>query len=223
MSQVSQPGALSVAAPAHLPSRQSAPYEGLLRRLTTGAASQAIGLTSCAHQEGVSTVSANLAVEAASTSANSVLLVETEFDPSRMESIFGLPAGLGLADALSGTNMLASCIQDTSIPNLHRMGPGLRPLAADADRGPVTFRRLIDALKREFAWVVFDLPIISECRFPRLISSLDGILLVVEAERLRRQVVIRAKDQLEDNHAQVLGVVFNKQQFHEPHWLYRRA
>ncbi len=223
MSQVTNPGTMPVAASAHLSSPEGAPYAMLIRRLTTTVTSQAIGLTSCAHGEGVSTVATNLSVAAAGESARPVLLVDTDATQSQTQSTFGLPPGPGFVDALSGENKLLDCIQTTSIPNLHVMGPGTTEFTLGAAGGPGTFCSLIETLKLEYSWVLFDLPIVSECHFPTLISSLDGILLVVEAERLRRQVVMRAKQQLENNDANVLGVVFNKRQYHVPNWIYNRV
>lgn len=223
MSQVSETGAMPFAAASHLPSRQSAPYAALIRRLTTEATSQAIGLTSCAHDEGVSTVAANLAVAAAGDSVRPVLLIDTDLAQAQTQSMFGLPPGPGFVEVLSGETSLAECIRSTSIPNLHLLGPGVTTVTSNTAGGPATFRSMIETLKLEYAWVLFDLPIVSECYFPALISHLDGILLVVEAERLRRQVVMRAKQQLENNNAKVLGVVFNKRQYHVPTWIYNRV
>ncbi len=223
MSQVSTTGTMPVAVPAHLSSRESAPYATLIRRLTKTATSQAIGLTSCAHDEGVSTVAANLAVAAAGESARPTLLIDTDVAQPQMQSMFGLSPGPGFADVLSGEIRLPECIHSTGIPNLHLMGPGANAVTSDAQAGPATFHSLIETLKLEYSWVLFDLPIVSECHFPTLISNLDGILLVVEAERLRRQVVQRAKQQLDNNDANVLGVVFNKRQYHVPNWIYNRV
>jgi len=214
---------MPIVVPAHLASPESAPYATLIRRLTTTASSQAIGLTSCAHDEGVSTVTANLAVAAAGEASRPVLLVDTDATQPHTQSMFGLPPGPGFVDALSGETKLIDCIRSTSIPNLHVMGPGSTEVTLGTAGGPATFCSLIETLKLEYSWVLFDLPIVSECHFPTLISNLDGILLVVEAERLRRQVVMRAKQQLENNDANVLGVVFNKRQYHVPNWIYNRV
>lgn len=223
MSQVSETGSFSAAFPAHLSSQESAPYATLIRRLATEATPQAIGLTSCAHDEGVSTVAANLAVAAASESARPVLLIDTDFAQPQIQTMFGLPPGAGFVDALAGQTRLPECIRPTSIPNLHLMGPGSNSITLNVASSPEVFRSLVETLKLEYSWVLFDLPIVSECHFPALISNLDGLLLVVEAERLRRQVVMRAKQQLENNDAKLLGVVFNKRQYHVPNWIYNRV
>ncbi len=222
MSQVADPGSVPVAAESHLSSKSGAPYAMLVRRLAAEGAPQAIGLTSCAHKEGVSTVAANLAVAAASEPGGQVLLIDTKRIHSQTEAMFGLPSGPGFSEWLSGRETRSACIQATSVPKLHVMGPGRQVDAARSTVPAQTFRALLARLKQDYAWVVFDLPIVSECQFPGLVASLDGILLVVEAERLRRRVVLRAKQQLEDSQAHVTGVVFNKQQTHLPNWLRRR-
>jgi len=71
-------------------------------------------------------------------------------------------------------------------------------------------------------FVVVDLPAVSEASWAaRLAHLCDGVVLVVGAERSRWEAVNRAKEQLVNSNANVLGVVLNKRRFHIPEWLYR--
>jgi len=60
--------------------------------------------------------------------------------------------------------------------------------------------------------ILFDLPLANEltCCFA-LASRLDGVLLVVEAERVPRQKALRAKRGLDQAKVNILGAVYNKQ------------
>ena len=70
--------------------------------------------------------------------------------------------------------------------------------------------------------MVFDLPAATESSSAiRLAGMLDGVLLVVETERIRREVARHVAGQLSQSGATLLGVVLNKRQQHVPHWLYR--
>lgn len=55
-----------------------------------------------------------------------------------------------------------------------------------------------------------------------LAGKVDGVVLVVESERTRREVALQYKDRLEKSGAHILGVVLNKRRFHIPEWVYNR-
>lgn len=77
--------------------------------------------------------------------------------------------------------------------------------------------------KRSYQFVIFDLPPVKEgSSTARLASLTDGVILVVEAERVRWEVAQRTKNSLLTAHAHVLGAVLNKRKFYVPTWLYRR-
>jgi Mrp family chromosome partitioning ATPase len=90
--------------------------------------------------------------------------------------------------------------------------------AADA----ATLPELIGALRNQFDLVLFDLPAAGTASAVlRVGRHLDGVLLVVEAERIRREVAARTTDQLEAGGCRMLGAVLNKRREHVPAWLYR--
>jgi len=50
----------------------------------------------------------------------------------------------------------------------------------------------------------------------------DGVVLVVEAEKTRWQVVENLKEKIENSGGNILGVVFNKRRYYIPDSIYRR-
>jgi succinoglycan biosynthesis transport protein ExoP len=85
-----------------------------------------------------------------------------------------------------------------------------------------TFKDLLDVWKRTYSFTVFDMPpVLEENSAVRLAGLLDGVILVVEAERARWEVVQRAKGLLEQAKANMLGVVLNKRRYYVPEWVYR--
>jgi Mrp family chromosome partitioning ATPase len=50
----------------------------------------------------------------------------------------------------------------------------------------------------------------------------DGVILVITYDKTRRQVAVRAKKDLEDAGANILGVVINRRKYYIPDWIYRR-
>lgn len=52
--------------------------------------------------------------------------------------------------------------------------------------------------------------------------TVDGVIVVVEAEKTRWPVTSNIKERLLQNGAKIVGVVFNKRKFYIPQWIYRR-
>ena len=75
-----------------------------------------------------------------------------------------------------------------------------------------------------FPAIVFLLVIISSLTlfiYPKIIYDL--LILVIESERVRREVIINAKEQMEKTNVDIIGVVLNKQRYHIPNWIYNRV
>ncbi|MBC8350506.1 MAG: CpsD/CapB family tyrosine-protein kinase [Planctomycetes bacterium] len=195
-------------------------YQSVARRLLSDSTKQranAIGLTSASSGEGVTTVATRLAMSAAKTAGRPVLLVDCNREHPGVEQAFGLTASSGLCDALSGRKELAECLRSTKIPNLAVLGLGGKMRGNDIAQWEGSLAEITDA----FALVLLDMPSAGEViAQPIPLDTLDGMLLVVEAERTRRKAVVRAKSQLERVQAEVLGVILNKRKKHVPDWLY---
>jgi Mrp family chromosome partitioning ATPase len=95
---------------------------------------------------------------------------------------------------------------------------GLNALAADMDR----VRSMVSNVSAGFELVILDLPPVNASVIgPALAKAVDGVVLVVEAERTRAQSVRATHKTLEMYGANVLGVVMNKRRFHIPSFIYR--
>ena len=201
-------------------------YQSLLHNLrsqqVTGSETlRALGVTSCTRGEGVSTTVLNLAHESALDAGSRVLLVDLSASQSSARRLLGQPPLPGLSDSLLGDFDQNDCVVETAEDHLFVLGAGsLREQLAAVD--PARAAGVIERLKTSFSFIVFDLPPVSEpsgcCAFA---GCLDGIVLVVEAERVRSQVARRAKQQLVNANGNLLGVVLNKRRQHVPGWLYR--
>ncbi|MFV1967311.1 MAG: CpsD/CapB family tyrosine-protein kinase [Pirellulaceae bacterium] len=201
-------------------------YEGLVGRLITSATSASaapvVGVTACSYGEGVTTIATNLAAAAGRSLEGNTLLVDAHTDQPEVERLFGLDAGPGTCEALAGQRLVQDCTQLTQVPRLAVMGPGAEAISSGFHR-PETWHGFVESLRRSFQLVLVDLPPV-----PKLLSqvtvaqSLDGILLVVRAERTRTKVAQRYRDQLARVNPQILGIVLNGRRTYVPNWLYQR-
>jgi protein-tyrosine kinase len=55
-----------------------------------------------------------------------------------------------------------------------------------------------------------------------LSRSVDGVLLVVEAEKSRKQTIATIKKRVLANGGNIVGIIFNKRKYHIPESVYKR-
>jgi Mrp family chromosome partitioning ATPase len=98
--------------------------------------------------------------------------------------------------------------------------PGfMNAIASDID----SVSAMMSRLSAGFELVILDLPPVSQSVIgPAVSKALDGIVLVVEAERTRSLSVRATQKTIKVHGGNVLGVVLNKRRFHIPSFIYRR-
>lgn len=179
-------------------------------------------VVSCHRGEGVSTVATNLSTWLAQGGNGDVLLVDANTTHPSVHRIFKRKLSPGLVDILENGQGWGKTILGSPIQKLHILSAGSRDVNLseifDSDR----FTKQLKSMKEPYRFVLVDLPAVSQTSIvPRLASLCDGVIIVVEAERLRWEIVQRVKERLVKAEADVLGVVLNKRRFPIPAWLYR--
>jgi len=198
----------------------------VLRRLGwpnigSGQTLRAIAVTSCYSGEGVSTVAAELAAAAASGDQR-ILLVDANLARPAVHRIFAVERTSGLAEAVLQGSELTDCIRPSSIANLSLLTAGGPQQRGTDVYDSGSLAAVLKAVREEFDLALIDLPAVGEASSAiRLAGLCDGVLLVVESERVRREVARRASEQLAQANAVLLGAVLNKRRRHVPDWLYR--
>jgi capsular exopolysaccharide synthesis family protein len=187
-------------------------YQRLLA-LQNGAAQagHVIGITSCKPGEGVSTVAIGLAVCAAQLGGAPALLVDANLARPTVARAFEVGVEPGLFEVLMGTMDAGNCIQPSKCEGLSLLTAGCWTSGVEPAYRPAALAALVSELRGRYGTIVFDLPAAEECSPSSVIgSALDGVVLVVEAERLRDETARRATSRLQQANVVVLGVVLNK-------------
>jgi len=204
----------------------SAHYNALWERIQdadlAALPSIAIGVMSCAPHAGVSTVAFNIAVTAASNESGPVLYVDADVSKVSECGAIRVAPSLGLADVLDGAAAPLECTVATQCEELFVLsGRGTSSRA----RSPVDcsgFSDFLGEYKSRFRFVIVDIPAPSELNSSiRIASETDGVVLVIEAEQADARVAQRAKQNLIEANANILGVVLNKRRQYVPKWLYQ--
>jgi len=82
---------------------------------------------------------------------------------------------------------------------------------------------ILEDLKRQFDFIVIDTPpAITSSDGLALSHKVDGVVVVVEAESTRWQIVKHTKENIEIRGGNVLGVLFNKRRHYIPQFIYNR-
>ena len=180
-----------------------------------------LGVTSCYAGEGVSTVAVQLSLAAASTGLR-VLLVDLNWKRPALHKTFNVPCSPGLAEALTDFDRANDSVQASHISNLCLLTTGSVQTDFNLVASSESMSGLIRSLRMDFELIVFDLPESGTPGANLLVGRLlDGIVLVVESERVRWEVAKRVQELLVRSGAKVLGAVLNKRRQPIPNWLYR--
>ena len=202
------------------------PYENLRTHVLhpggdDGGPIQVIGVTSAYGSAGVTSVTANLGVSAASADEGEILILDAHFADPRLHSIFKSELSPGLVDLLATRQRDPRTIQPSPVRRLDVLSAGISSAPRRVD-DMEELEALLEVLKRKYAVILVDLPPARENAYAtRLAALCDATILVVEAEKHRWQPVERTKKDLENAGANLLGVVLNKRRYPIPAWLYR--
>ncbi len=148
-------------------------------------------------------VVANLAVAFAKVGKR-VILADCDLRYPAQHTLFGLPNVTGVSTALRDAAALS--LQATDVPGLRVLTAGP---AADAPADLLAsppMGRLIGRLAEDADVVLFDAPPVTLATdAAELATQVDGVLLTVAAGKTRRDEAQRAKDQLAQVGARLLG------------------
>jgi capsular exopolysaccharide synthesis family protein len=172
--------------------------------------------TSTRPDDGKSTTIANLAITFAASGSPTVL-VDADLRRPHLHRMFGLSNDSGLTTWVSEAARANADIATVSLPLQASMVPGLKVLTS----GPVPpnpaeilasqrVAELLSVLREAADYVLIDTPpIIAVTDAAVLAPRVDGVLLVVNAGKTRRDLALKARDMLRQVNANLLGVVLN--------------
>jgi non-specific protein-tyrosine kinase len=206
-------GGLVMLTDAHSPTAES--FRVLRTNLQFSAVARLLGrvlVTSPLPGEGKSFISANLAVAAAQTGLQ-VILVDCDLHRPSQHKYFELSETKGLTSALLAAELVDPIffLQATAQANLRVLTSGPLPPNTAELAGSQRLRDVLDRLQQEADLVVLDSPpaaVLSDTAV--LTTQADGVLLVLEVGRTSRDLAHRTLAALQQVQAHVAGVVLNR-------------
>ncbi|MEO8298141.1 MAG: hypothetical protein ABI574_10090, partial [Burkholderiales bacterium] len=196
--------------------------ETLAERCVRGQLPQGLGrvlvVTSSRGGEGKSVIARALARRLALQGRGNVLLVDGSAEAPAGhggERVRGRP---GFFDILRERDVMAEVASSRDLPRLQTLGTGFEPEASLLYH-EAAVRELFDKMRERYDWTIVDAGTLP--RLGALSALCDGMLLVVDAQRTRREVVHGALATARVPAGKLIGTVLNRRPQYVPGWLYR--
>ena len=175
------------------------------------------------HGGGCSTTAMGFAASRAENSRHKVILVDVNLRTPKLHEQFDIEKIHSLSDLAPASSEDESRIKHVGFGNLYvttcfGYSSGLMSLFESSQ-----FDEFLETIGKQFDYVVLDAPPMPGSLEARILSAkVDGVILVIEAGKTRRQIALKAIKEVEQAGGKLLGVVLNKREHHIPKWIYKR-
>ncbi len=179
-------------------------------------------VTSSVEGEGKSVTAANLAVAMCEESDKKILLLDLNLRSPVLASMFNIPVSPGFNDCMKSGLPLTVSTKKTSINNLFLIPSGDQSHHSSEYISRKDFQSQLDCLRKDYDCVIIDTPAAGPFADAGIIAPLtEGVIIVVRAEKTRREVVRRTIEQINNSGAQVTGAVLAGMEYHIPEYIHR--
>lgn len=174
-------------------------------------------VTSAIESEGKSTTVSNLAI-ALDNAGHKVIVVDADLRRPKLAQYMGLEGAIGLTDLLIGRADMEDAVQQWGRGGLHVLPAGSVPPNPSELLGSGAMQALVQRLKNEFDYVLFDAPPLLPVTDAAVLSkAVGGAIVVVAAGRTHRSQLTAAITALENVGAHLFGFVLTMMPTQGPH------
>ncbi len=197
--------------------------QGNLLSAAGGSPVRTLLVTSPRPGEGKTTSAAFLAQGLATHAKQRVLLVDGHLRSPKLHEIFGIEESPGLTEVLAAPDQLDPSIRPTETRNLHLLTCGSDAAGSADALDPDGISGILDRLKAKYDIIIVDADaVLSSSDTWVLAKAFDGVLVVVECEKTKWEVLELCRDKIVKAGGTVLGVILNKRKYYVPKALYGR-
>jgi capsular exopolysaccharide synthesis family protein len=170
---------------------------------------QIIMVTSSQPSEGKSITCANMAVSFAQANKR-VLVIDADLRKPAQHLIFAISNHKGLSSALLKRLEPQDVIQHTSTDNLSVIAAGPTPPNPSEVLSSEHMGALLEKLRETYDVIIIDTPSIMSVTDAQIVAAQsDGVVLVIDSGKVKKEVALKAKASLEHVQANLIGVVLN--------------
>jgi len=168
-------------------------------------------VTSARPGEGKTLTAINLAISFSHQFNKTVLLVDSDIKKPTLHKYLGLEDGPGLADCLVEKKMVTDGLVNPGMERIVILRGGTPHTNSAELLGSKKMKALLKEMKERYPerFIIFDSSPVLTSADPLVLANLvDGILLVVEAEKTKKEDILRVLEMMHNK--PIIGTVFNK-------------
>jgi capsular exopolysaccharide synthesis family protein len=194
--------------------------KAMLGSIAGGTTLRSVTVTSAGKGEGKSTTALNLAVTMCQDFDKRVVIVDADLRRPRIHRLLGMTPRRGLSDVLGGEVLPEDVLITDSVPRLTILPGGHSSKSPAEMLASPRMRQLIEELKSRFDFIIFDTPPVLTVADAIVLGPMtDGVVLVIQAGRVRKRPIMRAVELL--HNSKLLGFVLNRGDLVLSHYGYR--
>ncbi len=183
---------------------------------------RAVLLVGSRSNEGTSTVARQLARVVSLRMEKSVLLIDLDRSRPDLHIYSKSNPTVNSQGALKTEAEINQSLTRVEDSNLYVMPLFWRTMASPRTIDDAKRTDFWESFKSRFDLIIVDSPPASMFPDgPAIVSRLDGVILVVEAEKTRWHVALSVKEKILKSGGNILGIVFNKRRLYIPEVIYR--
>ncbi len=172
--------------------------------------------------EGTSTLIREFALTAAQHSSKPVLLVEADFNQPSQNQAFAIETKPPLDYVLKEGKALDGVISQVDGSNLFLASLSSKLLRSLTERSLSHSTDIWKSAREQFSLILIDSgPASGTTDSLAICEFVDGVILVLEAEKTRSVVAQNVKKQILMRDGNLLGIVFTKRKFYIPKFIYK--
>lgn len=180
-----------------------------------------IVVTSASMKEGKSTISANIACMFAQE-GKKVLLIDGDMRKPTVHYTFTLKNVYGLSNLLTKQCTIEETMQESDVEGLTIITSGPIPPNPAELIASKQMESLLDSLKEEFDYIIFDAPPVLSVTDAQIFSNkCDATILVINSGETQKNAIVKAKELLDLSKANIIGVVMNNVNLKKDHYYYQ--
>ncbi|MGL5616001.1 MAG: CpsD/CapB family tyrosine-protein kinase [Sarcina sp.] len=192
----------SVASEAYKALRTNIQYSSIDKKM------KVILITSSEPGEGKSTTSGNLAISLAQD-GKKVLVIDCDLRKPSIHKLFKESNLIGLSEVLLGKETFTEAMNEYG-ENIDILTSGNLPPNPSEMLGSKAMESLLEELREVYDHIIIDSPPIHAVSDAQILATkVDGTLLVVKAEKTKKDSVQRAKEQINKVNGKIIGAVLN--------------
>lgn len=169
---------------------------------------RSIVVTSSEPGEGKSTTAGNIALSFAQAN-KSTIMVDCDLRKPSLHRKFKISNMIGLSDILIGKEKIQDAVHEYN-EHLDILPSGKLPPNPSEMLGSRAMEKLLGELKEKYEVIILDTAPLQAVTDAQVLSTkADGTILVIRAEKTKKESVLQAKNLLEKVNANIIGTVLN--------------